>query len=401
MPAVPTGIRVRHRNGCPALADRDADCRCNPAYLAEVFDRRSGKKLRKTFASLSEARTWRADALVGVRRGTIKARERTTVREACEAFLAGIDTGAVRTRSGDPYRPVVRREYRRHLEQRVMPELGAVRLSDLRRGDVQTLADRLATDGLDGATIRNVLMPLRAVCRRAIEDGVLATNPTANLRLPAVRGRRDRIAGPDECERLLDALPRVDDRALWAVAMFAGLRRGELRALRWADVDLAGGVIRVERGYDDREGPQDPKSHAGRRTVPILGRLRDRLTAWKAVATRTGTDDLVFAGPGGSAFTASAVRRRAENAWTTARRKVGLEPLDPLGLHECRHTYASLLIAAGLPAKTVSTYLGHASITTTPDLYGHLMPDAHEQAVALVDAYLERSDTTGRLAQVT
>jgi integrase len=72
---------------------------------------------------------------------------------------------------------------------------------------------------------------------------------------------------------LIGALPERD-RALWASALYAGLRRGELQALRWSDVDLAEGVIRVERGWDERVGPVAPKSRAGRRRVPLCKPLR-------------------------------------------------------------------------------------------------------------------------------
>ena len=79
----------------------------------------------------------------------------------------------------------------------------------------------------------------------------------------------------------------------------------------------------------------------------------------------------------------------------TARRRAGL---DPIGLHECRHTFASLLIAAGVNAKAITSY--HASIQTTFDLYGHLMPGNEDEAVALVDAYLARADTRPRVNQL-
>lgn len=69
-------------------------------------------------------------------------------------------------------------------------------------------------------------------------------------------------------------------------------------------------------------------------------------------------------------------------------------------MHECRHTFASLLIAAGVNAKAITAYLGHASIQTTFDLYGHLMPGNEDEAVALVDAYLERAESHGRISQV-
>jgi integrase len=99
----------------------------------------------------------------------------------------------------------------------------------------------------------------------------VAVNPTTGLEMPAVRGGRDRIAAPDECAALLVALA-VPDRPIWATAMYAGLLRGELMALRVEDVDLATGVIHVCRGWDVLEGVILPKSGKERR-VPIAGVL--------------------------------------------------------------------------------------------------------------------------------
>ena len=116
-------------------------------------------------------------------------------------------------------------------------------------------------------------------------------NPTTGLELPAVEGRRERIASPAEAEALLAALPERD-RAIWATAMYAGLRRGELLALRWEDVDLAAGVIHVERSWDAKEGVVAPKSRAARRTVPIAGVLREHLVQHTLRSGRRG--GLVF-----------------------------------------------------------------------------------------------------------
>jgi integrase len=131
-------------------------------------------------------------------------------------------------RSGGVYKPSVVRSYEGALRLRVLPELGARRLTDVERADLQALVDRMVVGGHGASTIRNALLPVRAIYRRALVRGDVAVNPTTGLELPAVRGARDRGASPDEAKRLLAALER--DRALWATAIFAGLRRGELRA---------------------------------------------------------------------------------------------------------------------------------------------------------------------------
>jgi integrase len=198
--------------------------------------------------------------------------------------------------------------------------------------------------------------------------------------LPAVRGRRDRIASPAEAAALIAAVPD-DDRAVWATAFYAGLRLGELWALRDDDVDLETGVIRVERAWDRIEGVIEPKSRAGRRAVPIVAALRPHLAA-----RRLSRDSAAafFFGQGSRPFNRDGLVARAEKAWKAA-------GLAPIGLHECRHTFASISIAAGVNAKALSSYLGHSSIQITLDRYGHLMPGNEDEAVALIDAYLERA----------
>jgi integrase len=152
----------------------------------------------------------------------------------------------------------------------VLPELGRRRLTDVTRLDLQDLADRLLADGSDPSTIQTTLLPLRAIYRRHCARGDVAVNPTVRLELPAVRGKRDRIVPPEYAAKLIAALP-VEDQALWATAFYAGLRRGEIMALRWSEVELSpGGVIRVEQAWDDKEGAIEPK-FGSRRKVPVVG----------------------------------------------------------------------------------------------------------------------------------
>jgi integrase len=375
MRKTPTGIRVRHGRGCATTAGKR--CTCRPTYEAAVFSTRDNRKIRRTFPTLAAAKAWRADAQTQLRRGSLRAPTPVTVRDAAAAWLAGAKAGTVRTRSGDRFKPSVVRGYEAALTWRLLPEFGAVKLSDVRRVDLQDFADRLLAEGLDASTVRNALMPLRAIFRRAVARGELAVNPTTGLELPAVRGKRDRIVSPAVAAALIGAL-RDGDRALWGCAFYAGLRRGELRGLDWQHVDLAAGTIRVVRSWDDKAGPVDPKSKAGLREIPIVAELRRLLVEH---GLRTGRTGFVFGPSPTSPFTPSAVRRRANTAWKHA-------GLEPIGLHEARHTFASVLIAAGVNLKAVSNYMGHASVTITLDRYGHLMPGHEAEAVEKIDAYL-------------
>lgn len=372
------GITTRHRKPCRSR--EGGRCSCRPSYEAWVFSKRDGRKIRRTFSDLAEAKSWRSDAQGAVRKRTMRAPSKTTLEEAGKVWLAGARRGEIRNRSGDRYKPSAIRGYEQGLRLRVYPALGGVRVAELRRSDLQAFVERLMAKELDPSTIQVTLMPLRAIYRRAIARGEVEVNPTTGLELPAVRSKRDRIASPEEAAALIGALP-AQDRALWATAMYAGLRRGELMALGWEHVDLAQGVIRVERSWDDKEGFVEPKSRVGRRTVPIPSVLRSYLAEHRLRSH--DLSGLAF-GAGGRPMGATSVRKRSAAAWKAAE-------LEPITLHEARHTFASLMIAAGVNAKALSTYMGHANIAITLDRYGHLMPGNEVEAAELLDAYLARA----------
>jgi integrase len=398
-----TGIRKRHAAGC---AGKDSGrCRCAGSFEAWVYVKREGRKVYKAFPTETEAKAWRADATTAARHGKLRSPTSLTVRDAAWLWLEGADVGSVRDRSGRPYKPSTLRGYRASLVLRVLPEFGAHRLSELRRGDVQEFADRLGRGGMASGTIRNTLNPLQAIYRHAVRRDLVPVNPTHDLELPSSRGRRERIASAPEAAGLLAALP-AGERALWATAFYAGLRRGELRGLRWSDVDLGRSEIRVERSWDEYEGAIDPKSETSARTVPILAILRDYLDAHK-LATDRDDDELVFGRTVADAFVASTARHRALAAWgavneeereAAEREERKPKLLEPITLHECRHTFASLLIDAGANAKAIQAFMGHSTIEMTFDQYGHLMPGSRDQTRELVDRYLDAALSDARVA---
>jgi len=117
---------------------------------------------------------------------------------------------------------------------------------------------------------------------------------------------------------------------------------------------------------------------------PVPGVLLELLHDRRSQADQCVDDALIFAGNDGLSFHAASLYRRADRAWSAA----GLT--DRLRLHQARHTYASFMIAAGVNAKALATFMGHSSIKVTFDLYGHLMPGTEAEAAALLDAFLDR-----------
>ncbi len=373
------GIEVRHRKTCPA-ARGDGKC-CKPTYQAHVFDARTGRRIRKTFPTKTAARLWRQDAIVALREGKLaEARPSTTIREACDAWIADARAGIVRTRGGDPFKPGTTRAYSQALRLRVYPTLADAPFYRLRRVHLQDLVDHHVAAGVAPATINTTIGALGAIYSRAVHRNELEVSPTTGVKVPAARNGRERFATPEEATRLLAAVP-ARDRAIWAIAMYAGLRRGEAMALRWTDVDLDAGTIHVKRSWDLEHGPAETKNR-NHRKVPIAAVLREHLAA-ERLRQPPGLD-LCFGLDVDRPFRPDRLQERADEAWAG----LGLQRLT---LHDCRHTFASLMIAAGVNAKALSIYMGHSSVVITLDRYGHLMPGNEAEAADLLDTYLEHA----------
>lgn len=386
------GIRRRHSKGCPAKVG--GRCRCNAGWEASVYVARRGGKVRRTFPRKSEARAWRTDALAERLVGGSHEPTQLTLEQAAWLWLEAARNGSVRDRSGQTYKPGTLREYARVLDLRVLPEFGDLRFSELPRSEIQRFVDELLATGLAPSTVRNTINPLQAMYRHAVRRDVVTVNPTREVELPAERGRRDRIATAAEAARLIAALS-ANDRPIWATAFYGGLRRGELQALRVSDVDLSLAELSVRRSWDHVEGPIAPKSRAGLRTLPIIGVLHSFLAD---LAGSTADDSLIFGRLPDAPFDPKTINDRAKRAWKAANEaeqeaaeQEGRDPdlLRPITLHECRHTFASLLIDAGVNPKAIQEFMGHATIEETFSRYGHLMPGARNQARLLLDSYME------------
>jgi integrase len=242
---------------------------------------------------------------------------------------------------------------------------------------------KVAEGNLSPASIDKALTLLRQILEAALEEEVIDRNPMRvnpkRRRLRVRKAQRRYLDRAEQITALLDAAGDLDRearpdrrnisrRALLAVLVFGGLRITEALALRWRDVDLPGGRLRL----------QDAKTDAGVRDAPILPALRDELLAYKAACTRIGADELVFATRNGRPLTRDNTRQRVlAKAIERADERLeaaGHVPL-PEGLtqHGLRHTYISLRLALGHDLAVVAQDAGHADISVTYRIYTHVM----------------------------
>jgi len=407
----PQGLYQRHGRACKRPK---TGCKC--PWQAFVYSPADGKKIRKLFPSKGAAKSWRDDAQGQVRRKVLRAPTSQTLTQAAEQLLAGMKSGLIITRSKEPYKPATIRSYGDVLRLRVLPELGHRKISDVTLDELQDFVDKIRTEGLGAKRIEGTMLPLRVIYGRALKrsDSGVTVNPTTGLELPKAGGPRERVADPDECSRLLGALAS-SDRPLWATAMYAGLRRGELQALRIENIDLEAGrhgMIHVLHGWDPIEG-EIPTKNRRRRRVPILKCLRPYLDPHlQGLPWSERPDGLVFGVEPRKPFAPSSNERRAKSAWGWkwipnpeggSPKKIRVpsrpDPLEPIAMHECRHTYVALLIAAKVDLYTIAQLIGD-TVTVVEKTYAHLLEGAEQRAGEELDTYLDMANTGARLAQI-
>ncbi len=364
-----------------------------------MYSRKDRGKVRKTFSEHWEAKTWRHQQLELASIERLRTPGHHTLAEAASLWVEMAQEGQIRNRSGRRYKPSSLRTIEGDLRLHLVPSLGAKVMVGVTRADLQRLVGSWLAKGLSPSKIRSIVNAARVLWRDLDlligHDDPLLIDPTRGLRLPASTGRRERIATPDEARRLIEALQQ-GDRALWATAIYAGLRHGELRALQVRDIDLKRRRIDVQRGWDQYEGEIDPKSEKGTRPTIITRSLQHLLAKHLQDTGRVGTD-LVFGDTSTNPFRSDRVYKRARKAWATAREREDhqkttptAERIRPIGLQDCRHTAVSQMLDAGITIDKVSKFMGHASITITIDRYGHLLPGGEADAIALLDAYHQR-----------
>jgi len=342
------------------------------------FDPRTGRRVRvwKTVrGTRRDAALALAKLLNEVAHGLPTDPGKTTVAEWLRSWLE-IKRSMVCAKTYETYELLVRRY--------LIPALGRHRLSQLHPYHVQETLSKLLEAGKHPKTVLHVFRTLHAALADAVRQQILGRNVCDLVRPPKVPVRELRVLTEEELQRLLRAAEGTRLRVPVLLAALCGLRRGEVLALRWEDVNLEDGVLYVRRTLEEtRSGLafKEPKTNRFRAVAlppMVVEALREHRRAQAVERLRAGPrwqdHGLVCAARNGVPWRPSNFKRDFE-AFVM---KNGFEGLT---FHMLRHSHASHLIRAGADIKVVASRLGHSTPRLTLDTYGHLLPGAQEDAV--------------------
>ncbi len=319
-----------------------------------------------------------------------------TVADLLQRWLADYAEERVSGRTLQRYEGTIRN----HL----IPAFGTLPLEDLQPAAIQTYYRRMQrSGGLDGgalspATVLQHHSILRCALARAVRWGLLAANPADRADPPRVQAHCIRVLDEEETRILLRALQGRSVYMPTLVAAGTGMRRGEILALRWSEVDLDRGELAVVRSLEQtRHGLvfKAPKTRRSRRRIAlpefVVRGLRDHrehppaphcpVTPRRAGPSRADEHGLVFPRTGGRPWPPDSFS--AEFA-----RQLRLAGQPRVRFHDLRHAHASQLLRLGVHPKVVSERLGHSSVGITLDTYSHLLPGMQAEAAAKINGAL-------------
>lgn len=276
-------------------------------------------------------------------------------------------------------RPSTRARDESYARSLILPTFGRLPLGAIDHDLIQAWVAQLVADGKAPATVHRAHQILSKVIRSAVKARLIPANPCDDTELPRIEREEQRFLTPAEVASLADHMdPRY--RAFVLLGSYGGLRAGEAFGLRRKRLDLLRGTIDVAETLVEVKGVHHfgpPKTRAGRRVVPLPRSVVDVLTEHTA---GLAPDDLVFTSPKGEPVRLSLFRRRH---WAPAVAAAGLEPLR---IHDLRHTAVAFWIAAGANPNEVKARAGHTSVTTVLDRYGHLLPSDDDKVTDALDA---------------
>jgi integrase len=286
--------------------------------------------------------------------------------------------------------PTTAQTYQFFVERHIKPTLGSTLLTQLRPEHLQRLYRDKLSGGLGNRSVKYIHTTLHKALKSAVRLGMIARNPADAVDTPRLERPEIQVMNGFDIATLLDAARETPYFTLFHTALFTGMRRSELLALRWSDLDLLLCQVSVNRSLHVLRGGKvvfrSPKTAKARRTialspstVSVLREHREKQTQECVfLGVPLNDDDLVFSQLDGKPLLPDTIT----HVWRRLVRRIGLEDIR---FHDLRHTHASLMLKAGVHPKVVQERLGHASIEITLDVYSHLVPGLQEAAAQRFD----------------
>ena len=292
-------------------------------------------------------------------------------------------------------RPNTQMGYEQRIYRHIVPALGAIPLDKLTQNDLQQFYTELKQNGrllranlygpgLSDQTVRGCHTTLRSALDKAVEEKLIAQNPAAGCKLPSAKPREMQVLTVEEMQRLLIQAKEDGCYELLLLELATGLRRGEILALQWDDLNFDTGALRVERQVHRVKGElvvSQPKTKAANRSVilpaPVLHILKEY---WQ-----DATSCWMFPSPvkEDSPLDPAAVRKKLSAVLERAECK-------HIRFHDLRHTFATSALEHGMDVKTLSTVIGHVSSSTTLNIYAHVTDEMRRSAAAKIDRGIGR-----------
>jgi len=297
----------------------------------------------------------------------------------------------------DAYKPTVKplsyAGFRSVITYHLIPAFGSIAVQKLTPDMIRAYFKQKLDGGLKPSMIGYIHKVLRRALEDAMKSGLVARNAAKLVKPPRVEQSEFQVLTVEQAEHLLEVARGSSLDVLLTVALTTGMRRGELLALHWGDIDFDKHTVFVHRTVARISGrgmvESEPKTKSSRRhirlpavAVEALKRHRTQQEQMKQVAERWQEKGLVFPGRDGNYLYPNTLANRFNKL-------LGQAGLPHLRFHDLRHSAATILLAIGVNPKEVQERLGHSSITMTMDVYGHVLPTMQQDAVNKIDTLFQ------------
>ena len=377
---------------------------------------KTGKRIRKTFSGKTrqEVATQLTKTLHRVHTGTIANPDKITLGEWLDLWVETYAKPVIRPSTYDSYRQLI--------DTHIKPGLGHIPLQKLQpyhiqqfynermtakrqpktipkdENEAKELMEKMPT--LSPATVKHMHVVLNQALKQAERERRIITNPANAVKPPKITRQEAAYLDAEQINKFLEEISKDRWYTVFLFAFGTGMRLGEVCALRWENVDLEKGIVRVRESVrrvknDDPAGPktllliQPPKTEKGKRTIPLpegvlmeLKKHKERQENLKLhIGKMYNEQGLVFTWENGRMIDPSYLSKYFRQVAD----KLGFKEVT---FHNLRHSYASALLATGEHPKVVQELLGHSQVGVTLDIYSHVSPDLKERAAEKIDGFL-------------